>query len=145
MRIDPLLRRRSSRNEDAELLVREATAIIAGRYAEWATAAGRPVPVWAWMNLLAHGTEEALRTEAERLCGARGWRHARSAVAAEILDLADAGHIRLSEVQRDVLLPLELDVMACANAATWTPRELFAGLLAAVRSQARRGREVQRG
>src|SRR5690606_13962058 len=46
------------RQDPAEIaLVEETQAFLDGRYAEFAASCGDTrVPVWAWMNLLAHGT-----------------------------------------------------------------------------------------
>ena len=48
------------------------------------------------------------------------------------VDCFDAGRVSLAEFQRDVLMPIELDVMSCRAADQWTPGQLAAGLLAAL-------------
>jgi hypothetical protein len=111
-------------------LVEESQAFLDGRYAELAASSGETrVPVWAWMNLLAHGTEAELRVTASQLLVTQGWRQARAFVAGEVIDVIDAGLMSLSQVQRDILVPLELDVLSCQTANQWTPAQLVSGLL----------------
>ena len=81
------------------------------------------------MNLLAHGTEAEIRTAASQLLAAEGWRQGRAFVAGEVIDVIDAGLRSLSQVQRDILVPLELDVLSCQSANQWTPAQLVSGLL----------------
>ena len=45
------------------VIVAECEAFLEGKFAESAVPAGELVPVWAWINLLAHGTEDQLRRE----------------------------------------------------------------------------------
>jgi hypothetical protein len=48
----------------------ECDAYVTGRYAEYAAAHGWPVPVWAWINALAHADDARVRrVEAEGLPG----------------------------------------------------------------------------
>lgn len=98
----------------AEELASESAAYVTGTYAEALTAHNRMVPAWGWTNLLAHGTAEELRRQAQALdegrLHARMWLAARGFLAAEILERVDRG-AELSELQRDVLVPLEHDLM----------------------------------
>ena len=84
------------------------------------------VPVWAWMNLLAHGTarqigECVFRPDRPRRAG-RSWRVARSYLAFEVLDLTEV-EFTLAELQSSVLIPLELEMAARPDVAGWTPRQ----------------------
>jgi hypothetical protein len=128
------------RSTSAAGMVEECEAFIDGRAAELAGARGAPVPVWAWMNLLAHGTEDDLRYEATAPPGSDRWRQARAFVAAELVDRIDSGRVSLAEFQRDVLMPLELDVMSCRAADQWSPGQLAGGLLAALPDRSSRAR-----
>jgi hypothetical protein len=82
------------------------------------------VPVWAWTNVLAHGSEEDLRAESAAVCrgGTYGWRwrQARSYLAGEVLHCAQL-HGSLAEVQRTVLAPLELKLASMPEVTCWTP------------------------
>lgn len=118
------------RQDPAEIaLVEESQAFLDGRYAELAASSDERVPVWAWMNLLAHGTEAELRIAASQLLVAEGWRQARAFLAGEVVNVIDAGLMPLSQVQRDILVPLELDILSCPTANQWTPAQLVSGLL----------------
>ena len=113
----------------AVVLVAECDAFLGGRSAEMIEAAGLAPPPWAWMNLLAHGTEEQLREAASEIHRTVGWRVPRAYVAGEMLQAIDQGRTTLRQLQWDVLVPLELDVLACPNAIAWTPGQLAVGLL----------------
>lgn len=121
------LRRR--RRDEVASLADECTAFLDGRYVELLQAAGSPIPVWAWMNLLAHGTDAEIREAAARLPDVEGWERARSFVAAELVDAVDASDTSMDDVQREVLVPLELDVLQCCSSDTWTAGQLVLGLL----------------
>ena len=125
---------------EAMVLVAECEAFLDGRYAELVEGAGAPVPPWAWMNRLAHGTEDELRGEVDRLGDLHGWRQTSAYVAAEMLDEVDAGHLTLAALQRDVLVPLELDVIECGVASGWTPGQMASALLRLLAGEARRRR-----
>jgi hypothetical protein len=116
----------------AVALVEECEAFLSGTYVELCEARGEPVPVWAWMNLLAHGTEDQLRHAMTQHPSAGLWRHARGFVVGELLDRVDAQHRSLPEFQAGVLVPLELEVLACADAKRWQPGQLVARLLDAL-------------
>lgn len=109
-------------------------ALLEGRYVEYLERRGDRIPAWTWTNLLAHGTEEAIRrvaTTRPRPFGVVNvWRRARVYLASEVLDAAElAGS--LARVQREVLVPLELDLVAWSPtkwscAGEWATRVLTA-------------------
>jgi hypothetical protein len=107
-------------------IARETEAFLLGDLVEYWDDKGIEVPVWAWMNLLAHGTarrigECVLRPDrAWRVV--RSWRVARSYLASELLDLIDAA-CTLAALQSSVLIPLELEMAARPDVAGWTPRQ----------------------
>jgi hypothetical protein len=104
----------------------ECESFLEGTLAEYWDDKGMDVPVWAWMNMLAHGStrrigECVLRPSRPRPAS-RSWRVARSYLAYEVLDLTDL-EFTLAELQSTVLVPLELEMAARADVATWTPRQ----------------------
>lgn len=105
--------------------VAECEAFCLGHFAEHALETSREVPVWAWTNLLAHGTDEELRCEvaqcANRRSSARDWRGARAYLVTEILETVGRG-AALDELQRQVLQPLELQLCGQKSVDWWTPR-----------------------
>ncbi|MEM9608353.1 MAG: hypothetical protein AAGA99_13085 [Actinomycetota bacterium] len=136
---------RRSRRRDAEAaLVAELEAFLAGRYAELNLAQTGRTPTWVWVNLLAHGTGSQLgrvrarRSPADHL---RVWRHARSYLAAELLGLVDLGEFELRQLQRDVLVPLELQ--AIRQPRRWrAPRDMVRDVVHALElAQQQRRRE----
>ena len=107
------------------ILVTECEAYLNGTLAEYWDEMGVVVPVWAWTNLLAHGSEgligeSVLRPHRSRRA-ARSWRTARSFLASEVLDLTDA-QFTLTDLQASVLIPLELEMAARSEVSRWTPR-----------------------
>jgi hypothetical protein len=108
----------------AAQLVDDTEAFLSGRLVERAEAHGDFVPVWAWTNLLAHGSEKDLRAEVAmglpRLDRAmRQWREARAYLATEVLRQAE--HRSLGDVQEAVLMPLELDLASRSEVDRWSP------------------------
>ncbi|HTN80249.1 MAG TPA: hypothetical protein VMK16_11285 [Acidimicrobiales bacterium] len=110
-------------------LVAECESFLGGAYVERCEARGVSVPAWAWMNVLAHGTEAEIRAAAANRPEHDDGRQALAFVAGELVDLIDDGSLDLEVFQRDVLVPLELDVLGCPTTATWRPGQLAAGLL----------------
>ena len=98
----------------------ECEAFLDGTLAEYWDDKGMEVPVWAWMNLLAHGTPAR---SASASC-ARTGRAGRAAAGAspapylafEVLDLTDL-EFTLADLQSRVLIPLELEMAARPDVA----------------------------
>ena len=100
------------------VLAQECDAFLNGMLAEYWEEKGVTVPVWAWTNVLAHGSVEQIvesiaRPRRPRRVG-RNWSVARAYVAYEVLDLLDA-EITLADMQAAVLIPLELEMAARAE------------------------------
>jgi len=129
--------------QEAVMLVEECEAFLAGTFAELCEYRLEPVPVWAWVNLLAHGTAGQLRVDAGQPAGPGRWHAARAFVAGEVLDLVEARRLSLRGVQAGALVPLELEVMSCPGAPYWQPGQLVARLLGVLPDQ--RGRVDHRG
>jgi hypothetical protein len=104
----------------------ESEAFLLGSLVEYRDDKGMEVPVWAWMNRLAHGTasqisECVIHSDEPRRAGG-SWRVARSYLAFEVLGLTDL-ELTLAELQSSVLIPLELEMAARPDVAGWTPRQ----------------------
>ncbi len=106
-------------------LVADCEAFLLGHYAERLDQESSSVPVWAWTNLLAHGSEEEVRRAATgRSLGpvrTRGWRAARAYLATELLTAVDRGS-SLEDLQHHVLAPLELRLSTRREAPSWDPQ-----------------------
>src|SRR4051794_19485182 len=93
----------------------ECETFLAGRYADHLQAVGRPVPPWAWLNALAHGSDSDLRalaaeeprwrTPAPR--AAREWQQSLAFLATHLVDLMEARQQTLQFIQQQVLIPIE--------------------------------------
>ena len=125
------------RHREGQLVVADAAAFLQGGLAErWEAEVGY-VPAWVWTNRLAHGTEAELRAESEGtrpVGGARGerWRRARAFLAGEVLESA-ARYGSLAALQRDVLVPLELELSGSAKAGGCSLGEWVASVESALR------------
>ena len=113
----------------ARALVQECEWYLSGDFAEQCAQQGDLVPAWAWMNLLAHGTEAQLRLMVADHFVHDADRQALAYVIVELLDLAEDGYLDLTTFQRDALVPLELDMFACPTFREWTCAQLASGLL----------------
>jgi len=115
-------------------LVRECERFLEGRFAEHLVIAGIPVPAWAWLNILAHGTPARLQivagAPADGTSG-RGWRRALAKLADEVFAAAEREG-SLEAVQRGILVPLELYLAARPEMAGLGPDELVARVRAAL-------------
>jgi hypothetical protein len=92
----------------------ECEDFLAGRYAELLAAVRRPLPPWAALNHAAHAGIDAIRAAAAALPddgGLPSWEDAR-AVVATLVVTAVRGGADLRELQRTVLVPLELELLA---------------------------------
>lgn len=124
--------RRRLRRAEQELSA-DCEAFLSGRLAERFGAGVTSVPAWSWTNLLAHGTEEDLRAEHECLSapapdlGERRWRRARAYLAGKVLEEARSSG-SLARLQREVLVPLELDLARSSEAVAWWPAQWVAAI-----------------
>jgi len=123
---------RMTRRHERELsheVVEDCGAFLLGRYAEELESRSLAVPVWAWTNVLAHGTPRDLRRTADDTrfgpVSTREWRAARAYVAAELLE-STARDQSLAETQRQLLIPLELQLATRGDVELWTPQRWVA-------------------
>lgn len=116
----------------------ESGAFLKGTLAEYWEERGIVVPVWAWLNLLAHGSKELIAESMSRpACSrpaAHTWRTARSYVAYEVFDLLD-DEFTLADMQSSVLVPLELDLAARPEVSRWSPRQWVDAVDHAIRDE----------
>jgi hypothetical protein len=119
----------------------ECQAFVSGRYAEFASVRRRPVPVWAWVNTLAHGSEQDLATLASGPSDVPWWCHRRDrnfgraiSYLADVLlgDVLVTG-TALATIQRSILEPLESRLIDEERAWELTPERLIGVVLACLR------------
>jgi hypothetical protein len=104
----------------------ESEAFLEGSLVEYWDDKGVEIPVWAWMNLLAHGTAReigqcVIHPDLPRHAS-RSWRVARSYLAYEVLDVTDL-EFTLAQLQSSVLIPFELEMASRPDVVGWTPRQ----------------------
>lgn len=120
-------------------------AYRAGRYAELLLDLGSAVPGWAWVNALAHGN--VLDIAAVALASpnpscvpeeSRPWFRARSAMAQAVMRITVRRGSKLRDVQRGVLLGIELELAATAEVFERGPVEVTALVLGALEADSPR-------
>lgn len=104
----------------------ECAAFLGGRLVEALEARKAPVPMWAWSNVLAHGSMEQLRLASLEERHRRGdeyweWRKSRSQLAGLMLTSARSFGPLLALQQECALIPLELMLAAHPEPGSCTP------------------------
>ena len=119
-------RERTAKAGGSSVVAQECEAFLNGTLAEYWEDMGIVVPVWAWINLLAHGNAAQIAHSVSRpnriRRPGRSWAIARAYMAYEVLDLLDA-EFTLADMQATVLVPLELEMSARPEVGRWSPRQ----------------------
>jgi hypothetical protein len=139
--VSPWKRRRRQDDPTEPLcqeLVEDCEAFLGGRLVETLEVRKVPVPTWAWMNLLAHGSMEELRLASLEERTRRGddyweWRKSRSYLATLILASARPFGPLLALHQEAALIPLELMLAARPEPCACTPTDWVARVEAVLR------------
>jgi hypothetical protein len=102
---------RDTRDDEYDL-GEECEAFLRGTYLHWLREEGLPIPAWAHLNRAAHAElaevrEHILAEDTTELAGD----FPAAALLVEAILVAAATPEELPAVQRDVLVPLELDLM----------------------------------
>jgi hypothetical protein len=100
-----------------EILANEADQFLNGRLLDVAFASGDDVPAWIWLSAIAHGDRSLLGRTQNWLTdhkGARpelnGWGRVLQHLTTRLLETSDALGCPASDLQRSLLVPLELAV-----------------------------------
>jgi hypothetical protein len=114
--------RRRWRDRREEGLADECAAFLTGTLTDRWEADGLAVPIWAWTNLLAHGSRDVIADAVSRPSRhhllTRCWWIARAQLADLILEMTDRAS--LSDLQESVLIPLELELASRTDVPFWT-------------------------
>jgi hypothetical protein len=107
----------------------ECEAYLAGRLAAHLQARHRPVPPAGWLNQLVHASPEELAVLAT---GANGhalqpatWRRAVGYLAQMLLQRARETGRPTATLQRELLVPMELELLADPDSADLDPADLI--------------------
>lgn len=110
--------RRPAHAEPREAVV----AYRSGRYVEYLAEREKPVPAWAWLNAMAHGSVVLVSSLAvagvlayEYDQPVRAWHRARKTMAMAVMENAGRRRCSLADVQAEVLCGLELELAATAG------------------------------
>ncbi len=121
-------------------LVAECEAFLSGHLALCLGQQKRLVPAWAWLNALAHGSEDdiaALAAARPEPPGANSWaaplwHQALAFLAHELMYQVARQGRPLAELQRSTLVPLELELARRSVPTSTKPGELVASVLRAL-------------
>jgi hypothetical protein len=114
-------------------LAAESEAFLHGRLADQLVATGRRVPGWVMLNRLAHGTRDELA--ALGVAGHCGWRAHPSlggpqwladerALASRLIGIGTSAEA-LRTLQDEVLIPLELTLIARSRSESLSPQDVI--------------------
>jgi len=118
-------------------LVAECEEFLFGRYAQYLRDESRPVPTWAWLNVLAHGNEEDIAALAASEPPRRSspdtvWQEALAFLAQELMNEATRRGLPLASLQRSTLVPLELELAGRWGPVCVQPVEFVSSVLTAL-------------
>jgi hypothetical protein len=146
-----MFRRRHDNEDGAPVdceMVLACDAYLDGRYIEYLAASQRPIPPWAWLNVIAHSSRERLEAlascpadavEAAVRAHVEEWQLTLTVLARTALDKA-VDEQRLRTLQSSVMVPLELELIGRANAARMSAADLTAYVLSALEGKSRPSR-----
>jgi hypothetical protein len=119
------VRLKKRRGDGTEGALREAQAILSGRAVEWFEERNTRIPAWAWVNVLAHATPVRLRqlVAIGHYAHPSSWDCTLGASAAELVT-AGCTPVGILRLQREALVPLELDLLAGRTASPSKPSQL---------------------
>ncbi len=133
----------SDEEQTTTTVVQYCERLLDGTAVELFSAGRDPIPEWIWVNTLAHATEETLLRIASRSRPVgdphpeeRAWELTFSYLARAILAHSGKVGTPLQEIQRKVLLPIELASTAHQVGPSTLVRLILAGLTDLSRSDA---------
>jgi hypothetical protein len=110
-------RRRCGSRQSDSILVSEAQQFLDGRLLDVAFESGGDVPAWVWLSAIAHGDAPILEHAQHWLAdheGVRpelnGWGRVLQHLTTRLLETSEAIGCSARELQRSLLVPLELAV-----------------------------------
>jgi hypothetical protein len=107
----------------------ECEAYLAGRLAAYLHELGRPVPPVAWLNQVVHASPRELSllaiVETTSTIQASPWRRAVSYLARSLLERARKTGHPIGHLQRELLVPLELELIDQPDSALLDPPDVI--------------------
>jgi hypothetical protein len=114
-------------------LPEECAAFLRGDYADYLVHDGAPIPMWARLNPLCHRDEQGVAAlAAGRVPGDEAWGAATTYLAEEVLCASARHGTSVSEIQRSVLIPLELELASMPQRVAARPAVLVRAVLRAL-------------
>jgi hypothetical protein len=119
-------------------LVAECEAFFSGQYAQYLDNENRPIPVWAWLNVLAHGSEDDITALAAGEPPRRTfpetavWHQALAFLAQELMSQAARRGRPVADLQCSTLVPLELELAGRRAPSSVEPAMFVSSVLSAL-------------
>ncbi len=114
-------------------LPEECAAFLQGDYADYLAHEGARVPMWVRLNPLCHRDEQGVAAlAAGRVPGDEAWGAAITYLAEEVLCASARCGTSVAEIQRSVLVPLELELASKQQRVTGRPAVLVRAVLRAL-------------
>jgi hypothetical protein len=137
-------RRRNKGAEDPRYVATECEAFLQGTYVEYLRSTGSIIPGWAWLNVLAHSTEGEIRCLSDSiaplddaLAHEAQWQSLQCFLAGETLGLASATGRSVAEIQRSILVDVELALAREGERRQLTPSYVVGRTMAAIHGHRR--------
>lgn len=112
----------------------ECGAFLTGRYPDYLGSRTDRIPMWARLNPLCHQGEEGVVALARgRISGDQTWAAATAYLAEEVLCAAARYGTTVEDIQRSVLVPLELSLATKSQRVAARPAVLVRAVVQALR------------
>lgn len=132
----------SRQGVEAELAIEQCDRFLAGHMLDQIDAAGGEYPHWVWLNTLGHASEAELEQLARGMPAIDDTAEVRRAramlrvLARDVLECARASTATVAELQRTVVIPIELRTLTAPVAPVTLVRLVRSGLAAAKKQPA---------
>jgi hypothetical protein len=106
----------------------ECEAFLAGQLGAYLHRSGRPISPAGWLNQLVHGTTNELALMAvgsHPSLDPSNWQQAMAYLARSLLERARDTGRPIGELQRELLLPLELELLGNPDAVDFDPADVI--------------------
>ncbi|MBO0727642.1 MAG: hypothetical protein J2P57_00200 [Acidimicrobiaceae bacterium] len=98
---------RRRRAAEINFVTAECEAYLSGKYADWLSNHGQPVPGWAWINGLAHGSADDVTATAAADAGGEGPDQLIAEIACKVRSATEGTGVSVAALQHHTLIPLE--------------------------------------
>ena len=134
MQVKHFIRRRSGADEQEFEVATDCERFLEGSYLRHLCSTRDQVPHWVWLSTLAHATPDGIvaiatrSSDLEKRPELLAWSRALSFLACELIQRSAKSDQTVSELQRSVLVPLELQMMGTSIGPSEMTRRVLLAL-----------------